>query len=239
MKTLRTGAIWLSATLATFALHAQTAEEIVSKHIAALGGKDVVGSVKSIYIESTIDVNSMQVPSTTYILNAKGYKSEVTFNGTKIIQCFTDKGGWTVNPMVGATTPTALPADQVKASQGQLQVGGPLFDYAAKGSKVELIGTDTAGGKSYKIQLTSKDGPVIVFYIDASTYFIKKAVAKVTAQGQTVEITSVFSDYRKTDSGFYMPYAQQQILPQMTLGITHTKIEINKAMDPAIFDMPK
>jgi hypothetical protein len=36
-----------------------------------------------------------------------------------------------------------------------------------------------------------------------------------------------------------MPYSQQVVLPQITLNITNNKIDVNKEIDPAIFEKPK
>ncbi|MES1161124.1 MAG: outer membrane lipoprotein-sorting protein [Bacteroidota bacterium] len=239
MKTLKTGAFILLAGLSLGSVKAQTVDEVVGKYVDALGGKSVLSSIKSIYVESTIDLMGNEAPCTTYILNGKGYKNELDFNGTKIIQCITDKGGWALNPMAGSSTPTAIPEDQVKASQAQLQVGGPLFDYAAKGNKVELIGKDTSGGAAaFKLKLTS--GSVdITYFIDATTYHINKVVSKFSVNGQDIESTAYFSDYKKTDFGYTMAFTQKVELPQITLNITNKKVEVNKAIDPAIFDMPK
>src|SRR5882757_8944291 len=199
MKTLKTGAFILLASLSLGSVKAQTVDEVVTKYVDALGGKSLISSIKTIYVESSIDIMGNEAPSVTYIINGKGYKNEVDFNGTKIVQCVTDKGGWALNPMAGSTTPTAIPEDQVKASQAQLQVGGPLYDYAAKGNKVELIGKDTSGGATaYKVKVTT--GSVdIVYYIDASSYHSNKAVSQFIANGQDIESTASFSDYKKTE----------------------------------------
>ena len=239
MKTLKTGAFILLAGLSLGSVKAQTVDEVVGKYVDALGGKSILSSIKSIYVESSIDLMGNEAPCTTYILNGKGYKNELDFNGTKIIQCITDKGGWALNPMAGSSTPTAIPEDQVKASQAQLQVGGPLYEYAAKGNKVELIGKDTSGGASaYKVKLTS--GAInIIYFIDATTYHINKVVSKFSVNGQDIESTAYFSDYKKTDFGYTMAFTQKVELPQITLNITNKKVEVNKAIDPAIFEMPK
>lgn len=236
MKTLIRGVLLLSATLGIVTTQAQSVDEIVGKHLDALGGKTVLNSIKSVYLESTVEIMGNEAPSTTYILNGKGYKNELDFNGAKIVQCVTDKGGWAINPMGGATTAQALPADQLKSYQIQLNVGGPLMDYASKGFKAELIGKDSA---AYKIKLTTPDGIDIVYYIDMKTYLISKAVNKLNMGGQQIETTAAFTDYRKTDVGYVIAYSQQLILPQITLNITNKKVEMNKEVDPAIFEMPK
>ena len=54
-----------------------------------------------------------------------------------------------------------------------------------------------------------------------------------------MEMTQHFSDYRKTDGGLMMAFEQSRVLPQYTVNITNKKVEINKEIDPTIFDMPK
>jgi hypothetical protein len=226
----------LVAVLACTNIHAQTADEIVNKHVTAIGGKSAVESVKTLYIESDVDVAGNNVPSLTWIVNGKGYKNEVEFGGSKIQNCVTDKGGWMVNPMTGSATATAIPEEQLKTMKGQINVGGPLYDYAAKGSKVELIGQDTA---DYKLKLTTATAVNITLFINKKSYLLDKTVSTATIQGQDMETTVIFSDYRKLDGGYVLNFGQQVALPMYTLNITHKKVEVNKPIDPAIFEMPK
>jgi len=233
---MKPSVIILAAVLACTNLHAQTADEIVNKHVAAIGGKAAVDGVKSLYIESTMEVMGNEGPSTTWIVSGKGYKSEVEVMGMKIVQCVSDKGGWQINPPAGVTTATALPDDQVKNMKGRINVGGPLYDYATKGGKIELLGKDTA---DYKIKLTTSTGEAVTFFINMKTYYIDKTTSTVSAQGQDLETTVNFSDYRKLDNGYVINFSQQIVLPMYTLTITHKKVDLNKDVDPAIFDMPK
>ncbi len=237
METLRKRSlIALVALVATTTCFAQTADDIIAKNIEAIGGKDVINSVKSLVIEQSIEVAGNEAPSTTYILTGKGFKNQTDFNGVQIITCFTDKGGWTVNPMVGQATATAMPADAVKASQGQMNPAGALFNYAATGGKVELVGKDTA---DYKIKLTNTGGLNAIYYINMKTYYIDRVETTLTMAGQSVDLKIRFSDYRKTVVGFFLPYTMQRELPQYTLNITNKKVDINTTIDPTIFDMPK
>jgi hypothetical protein len=223
----------LAALLAFTTLRAQTADDIVNKYVAAVGGKDAISSVKSLLVETTVSVMGNDVPSITTIVVGKGYKNESDFQGTKMVQCVSDKGGWILNPMMGAPTPTAMTDDQAKAGKLQLQID-PLANYAASGYKLELIGKDSA---DYKLKMTGSSVDV-TYFINMKTYLTDKLVSELPGGQGTTTIT--FSDYRKTDAGLMYPYAESLDLPSnMSLTIAIKKITINPTVDPTIFDMPK
>lgn len=241
MRSLRVVLLAVASVLSVTVLHAQTVDEIVNKHIEAMGGKEKLSGVKSVYTEYDMDVMGNSAAGVTYIVNGKAYRNEFDINGTKIVQVITDKGGWTINPMMGQATATALPADQVKMMQAQLDASGPLFNYAAKGYTVDLAGTEDLNGvKTYKLKLKNKDGMEGTIWLDATTYYILKLANKAKVEGQEVETTLVFSNYKKNDYGIAAPANTELTLPQgFSLNITTKKNEVNKDIDMKLFDMPK
>jgi hypothetical protein len=241
MRNLKFYLLSIVTAFAAFTAGAQTADDIISKSINAVGGKDVISKLNSIYIESTMSVMGNDAPNNITILNGKGYRSETEFNGQKIITAVTDKGGWAINPMAGSNDATALPADQLKTYKDQLYVGGALINnYAANGYKAELQGQEKVGAVSaYKIKLTGKDSTETIYYVDATTYYPIKVVRHGNAMGQDVDIVTTMSNYKKTDMGFVAPYSVDiDFGGQFQLSSTIKKIDINKPVDPKIFDMP-
>jgi hypothetical protein len=222
-------------TLSSAVAQAQTADEIINKHIEAIGGKEKVSQVKSLYMESTMEIMGNQAPVVDYLLDGTGFKSETEFNGSKIIQCYTSKGGWAVNPMAGGAGAQSMPDEIYQAGKNSIYAGGGLVDYTAKGSKVELLGQEEG---SYKIKVTNGTNES-TYFIDAATYNIKKTVTKGEMMGQTVDVTTTYGDYKKTDFGIVLPYSKTVDLGSFSIPYTVTKVEVNKTIDPAIFDMPK
>jgi outer membrane lipoprotein-sorting protein len=237
MKIVKMSLATMIIGLSFLSLHAQTAEEVISKHLDAIGGIDKISQIKSMHTEASMQVMGNDAPSTLTILNGKGFRLESEANGQKMVQCITDKGGWTINPFMGGSDPQPLPAEVYKAGENQIYIGGPLVNYAARGNKVELLGKEEG---AYKIKVTNKDSVESTYFIDPASYYILKEVQKGNMMGQEMEITRTYSNYKKTDLGFVIPY-QVDISygGQFNISSTVKKVEFNKDVDPKIFEMPK
>jgi outer membrane lipoprotein-sorting protein len=217
-------------------VRAQTADEIINKYVNAMS-KDKLDQLKSAYIVGSVQMMGNETPSTTSILNGKGYRLEYESQGQKVIQVFTDKGGWQINPMMGSNTPQPLPDEMFKESRGQIYLTGPLYNYAEKGNKVELVGKE---GNAYKLKVINTDSIETVVYIDATTYYLTKLTRTGHFMGQPMEVTITFSDFKKTDLGTVFPFSTEiNIGGQFSITTTVNKVELNKPIDPAIFEMPK
>jgi hypothetical protein len=220
-------------------LSAQTADQVIEKHITAIGGRDVLDKIKTQVIESDLSVMGSDLTSVSTLQVGLGYKNVANFNGQDIIQVITTTGGWMLNPLAGQTDPQPLPDDQVKAGQGALSIASELYNYAAKGLKVELVGKEKLEGvDTYKIKLVKKDGTNSFFYLDAEKYYILKRESVQKVNGEDFTTSAIFSDYRKTDSGLVMAF--NTINNQgFEITIIIRKVQFNVPVDPKIFEMPK
>lgn len=223
------------AAITSVTLNAQTVDEVISKHIEAIGGKDKLSQVKSVYTENSMEVMGNSVTQKEYLLEGKGFKSEVEFNGSNIIQVVTDKGGWMVNPMMGGTDAQAIPAEAQKSSRPMIFVGGALTDYNTKGYKAELLGKEDG---NFKIKVTA-DGNETYYFIDPKTYYLSKSIIKGEAMGQAVNVITIYSDHKKTDFGVVLPYTKNVDMGMFQYVQKIDKVEVNKAIDEKIFEMPK
>jgi hypothetical protein len=222
------------------AVHAQTADEIINKHIEATGGKEKLAAINSVKMENVMHVMDNDAPNKVIIVNGKGYRNESDFNGQKLVQVYTDKGGWAINPFGGGDEPQAMPEDQYKAGVGQLYVV-PLLNYTARGEKVELVGQEKVGAvNAYKLKVTDKGNVVTTYFIDPSTYYIVQASRPAQMQGQTLEVTSTYSNYKKSDYGWVIPMTMEiNYGGQFSLTANTAKVEINTPVDATVFEMKK
>lgn len=239
MKNLKVCLLAVTSLFSAAAIHAQGADDIIAKYIDAIGGKEKLQAITSVYMENTLQVMGNEAPNTTTILNGKGYRNESEFNGQKIISVYTDKGGWTVNPMAGVTEPQAIPDEQAKAGQSQIYAV-PLLNYAARGSKAELLGQEKIGEvNAFKVKIADADGKGATFYFDPSNYYLIQTVSSSEMMGQQVDITITTSDYKKTDYGWVVPQNMEiNMGGQFSMTLKLKNIEVNKEVDPKIFDMP-
>jgi hypothetical protein len=223
--------------IASYTLYAQqSADAIINDYFNAIGGRDKIAQINSVHIQGTFSIMGNQGDEDVTILNGKGFKSTVSFNGQNVTQAVTDKGGWMINPFMGSPDPVALPQEQYAAVKDQIYVGGVLLNYKSMGSTVQFNGMDTVDGKpAYKIESTSADSLKTTFYIDSATHYLTQLIREYNGQVTTAK----YSDFKKTDFGNIMPYAEELTLPQgMQATSTVNKIEVNIPVDETMFNMP-
>lgn len=218
-------------------VNAQTAEEIVAKHIEATGGNDAYKGIKTAKMIGKTQVGpGMEAPMSITSVNSKAFRMELTIQGMTMIQAVNGDKGWKVVPFQGNPEPQPMTPEEVKMMSSQLDLTGDFYDYKAKGNQIEFVGTDDMEGTEvYKLKVTKKDGTVLYHYLDKSTYYDLKQTQKVKVQDKEMETATLFSNYKKTNTGLVMPFTMSG---DMSGEMQWTSIEINPHVEESIFNMP-
>lgn len=239
--TRKTFAWFLVAGLISAATWAQTADEIIDKHLAAMGGKDKLKAVQSERLTGKMVMGQgMEAPFTLEMSRPNKMRMEFTFQGMTGVQAFDGKTGWSVMPFMGKTDPEAMPEEEVKKMQEQSDMDGLLMDYKEHGRTVELVGKEELEGTPvYKLKVTQKSGDIAYVYIDAEQYLQLKQTGKTKIRGQEIESETIFGDFKKVD-GLVFPHSIEQKAAGMPGGMVMTvsKIELNTGVTDARFTMP-
>jgi len=222
---------FLLFTLAALTAHSQTADEIISKHIEARGGLEKLRALQTMIMEGSMVQQGTDVAMKYYYAHNKGTKVEFSAVGQTGYNIITPTEGWTFNPFAGGTSAEPMPEAQQKEQAGNLDLAGPLVDYKTKGHTVEYLGKQNIQGADfYKLKLTRKNGKVTTYYFDKN-YLAAQVVTTALIQGSEQEVTTEYSDFRKTPEGYTIPFKR-------TSGgneITFDKVEINPKIEDAVF----
>ncbi len=218
-----------------FSVKAQTADDIIQKHIAAIGGMENWKKIKTEKVTATMNAGGTELPVTLTMIQNKGMRMEFSINGMNNYVIVTKKEGWSYMPVQGQTKPEAMTADDLKETADDLDLQGPLVDYKTKGNKVTYLGKDDVEGtECYKLKVTYATGKEETMFIDASNYYHIKSVEKMVANGKEQEQVSTFSNFQKLPEGIIYPMTQDRGMGPMTM----KSVEINKTVDESIF-VPK
>ncbi|HEV7229678.1 MAG TPA: outer membrane lipoprotein-sorting protein [Bacteroidia bacterium] len=220
----------------------QTADEIVQKHVKAIGGADKINAVKTVKMTGKLSSQGMELPMTMYVKLPHSMRTEITVQGLSIVSAVDSKtlSGWYTNPMSGDKSAQKMNQEQAVAMQDQCDdVLGPLTNYKEKGGTIELIGKDDVEGTEvYKLMLTKKNKDVAYYYLDASTYLVVKETSKVKFQDKEIESESYYSNYKTIDGITFATTQEEKEGGQLQSQIKIEKIEVNVPVDESLFAMP-
>jgi outer membrane lipoprotein-sorting protein len=220
---------------------AQSVDDILAKNYKAKGGLEKLKAVKTSRTSGTMTVGpGMEVPFTMVQKRPNSMRMDITFQGMTVVQAYDGKTGWMINPMQGRKEAEPLPEDALKQVDLQADMDGPLVDYKAKGSTVELLGKEKVeGSDAYKIRVTLKSGDVLDFYLDADSYLEVRIDGKMKIRGTDVESQTVVGDYKEVD-GLMIAHSMEssQKGSQQKQKMIIKTLELNVPVDDAQFKMP-
>jgi hypothetical protein len=244
-----------------------SAAEIVEKNVAARGGLQAWRSIQAMAMSGKMDaggnnrstlpmpglksgaqmpparpVEQVQLPFTVEMKRPHKMRVELQVQGQTAIQTFDGAHGWKLRPFLGRHDVEPFTEQEVKAALMESELDGPLVDYAAKGTTVELEGMDKVDGKdAYKLKLSMKDSQVRHVWIDAQSFLdvkIDGLPRKMDGRMHPVEV--YMRDY-KTVSGVAVPYLLETEVQgvQPTHKMVIETVVLNPKLDDTAFNAPK
>ena len=198
-------------------VQAQTLDEIVSKHLEAMGGAKTLRAVQTLKMER-VDADDPEKGNSIIIFKKRGDKFRVeTVDITpvmkmRLVQGCDGKNSWTVSAHApGATMPdtafveeppTIRPADE--SCKSIADIDGPLLDYKTKEGSLALAAIQKVGGAdAYDVRFksASKEHVATHFYIDKKSFLL----VKVAREADGMHTEDLYTDYRRVD-GMMVPF---------------------------------
>ena len=227
---------------------AQTADELVSKNLAARGGADQLAGIRAIVSRGELRFPGdfkLAYKETRSRLGGKddcAVRIEASLQGLTLIQAYDGTSGWRVNPFEGRKDAERMGADEARELADGGSIDGALLAARAKGSQVDYLGReDIDGTDAYKLRVTQPDGTVFTYWLDPDALLEIKMLERRTIRGAEKETETDLGDYEKVD-GVYFPFAittgPKDAPPAEKEVITIASADANVPVAPDTFAMP-
>ena len=184
----------------------------------------------------------VQLPFVLEMKRPTKSRVEVVFAGKTAVQVYDGTNGWKVRPYLNRNDVDPFTADEMKAEAGRGTLDGPLVDYVAKGSKVELEGVEKVDDHdAYKIKLTTKSGEVQHIWIDTATFLdVKVEGAPRQMDGHMRNVYIYQRDFRSVQ-GLMVPFVLVTTVDgfKESHSMVMDKVEVNPKLDDSLFAKPK
>ncbi len=219
---------------------AVTVEDIVARNLAAKGGVEKLRAVTSVKMAGRVKGPAGETPTTSWAKRPNKMRREQITDGQIYVLGFDGMTVWQINPLVSpkAREITGPQADKTRQDAGDFDT--PLLDYKARGTTVELIGTEAVQGiNMHRLRLTWKNGTIQETYINAETMLESRTVMQVEQGGRKGIVTLEFSNYKEVD-GLTVPFHIRQLHNgRLMVEITYDTCQFNALMADTLFAMPK
>jgi len=187
-----------------------TAEQIVDKCVAVRGGLEAWRKIGTIIWAGRLESERSPVPSLPFQLEVKRpdkSRFEITEPSQRSLRVVNGVGGWKMKlGQDGRPEIKKLSVEEVKYARTASGLEGPLIDFRAKGSKIELEGSeDLDGRQSYRIGITLATGDHQSVWIDAKS-FLESRFDRTTysSSGSKGVVTVRYLDYKVVE-GLALP----------------------------------
>jgi outer membrane lipoprotein-sorting protein len=166
---------------------------------------------------------------------------EIEFAGKTAVQVYDGKNGWKLRPFLNRNDVEPFTAEEAKSEAQKPPLDGPLIDYAAKGTKVELEKIEPVEGhQAYKLKLTMKDGTLQHVWIDAQSFLdVKIDGAPRRFDGRMRDVWIYQRDFRPVQ-GLMVPFVLETAVDgvRQTHTMTVEKVAVNPNLDDTRFAKP-
>lgn len=182
----------------------------------------------------------VRLPFAMELQRPRRSRVEVRFQGQTAVQVYDGERGWKVRPFLGRREVEPFTAEELRVSAQQADLDGPLLDWAAKGSRVALVGKEPVDGRdAFVLEVTPRRGPARRVWVDAETYLDVKVDGTRRLDGQPRTVWTTFRDFRPVD-GLLVPH-QLETAVEGAPGsekLTVERVALNPKLDAARFARP-
>lgn len=221
-----------------FQCHGITVDDILEKHIRAIGGEKAFRQYTSRVVTGTIQIKALGVTGDIVIRSKAPDKqvSSVQIKGVgEIREGFDGRIAWSKNPFMGVIVKKGHQLEQAKLQADFYRD----IEWKTRYSNLEYQGTTKLNNRAVHVVVgKAKGGNVETHYFDAETFLVVQMVNDMRTNQGMMKLVSTLSDFRKVD-GIVVPFSINLIEPaQAAFTVKVNKVEHNIELNDSIFEKP-
>lgn len=208
-----------------------TPQEVLEKYFSAIGGRENMDKVKSLYAVSTTSVMGQEIEAVENKKAPNKYSSVVDQNGVEMAKVIFDGSKAIVSQMGQSQT---IEGDAAKTLLTQALIFPELM-YTEEGVTLESSANEKAGDEDcYVIHVKGIPGlnSIKEFYSVSSGFKIKQEI-----ENQTGFVSIQYKDYKDQGSGIKMANTLLQEAMGMTIEKQYTTLQINAEIPDSAFEI--
>jgi len=208
-----------------------TADQVLDKYVAAIGGKEALMKVTDLTMNMSAETERGPIMITRknklpnkflMVINASGMEvMKQTGDGTKVLM-----GG-----MQGSKTIDGAEAQKMTIMNTLF----PELHYAENGVTSTIVGPEKIDGKdTYKLSHTTAEGTAWTDNFDAGTGLKVQSIVTTKSPRGEMTTTTGYADY-KENNGIKFPMTLNQQTPRGAMTMTVDNVKVNKGLKDSDF----
>ncbi len=220
---------------------AQTAEELVSKNLAAKGGVEKIKAIHTLRAHGKLQQGGFTAQTASEAKAPDELRETFTIQGMTQVQAYDGSVAWQISPFEGRKDPEMMGEDDARDLIEQADFYGPLVDYAQKGNRIEYLGHAVVDGDdALRLKVTLKNGDIFYYLLDPDTLLEIRLEKQQFIRGAVRESVTELGSYKQV-AGVYFPFSLEtgpKNNPEARMRVSYDTIEANVPIDDADFKMP-
>lgn len=209
-------------------------DEVVARHIAAIGGEDAVRRVTAWHVAAVVHDLPSPGKIETWVESPGKVRIDSWIGGVDESIAYDGVEGWIRNPR-GIEKLTGKRTRAVR-NKGYLD---EILAFRATGGTITRQDDETVDGrKCHVLVLGPSEDDSVTAYVDSTSFLIVRTVnPMLSPQGTLMRVEIRYSDY-KTVSGVLMPFTRHVRADYGNYRITTESLEVNGNPDDSLFEAP-
>lgn len=204
-----------------------TGTTVIEKYIKAIGGKAILENLESYYMVATAEMQGRKLEMEMKKTSKGQFMQDITMEGNSMSKQVLDRDkGY----MIAQGQRKDFSAEEISKVKEE-STPFPELNYLTAGG-VSLEGTEAVGDKKAYVVKISDNKKV---YYDTETGLKLQEVNTLEMQGQQVQQTFIYDDYKNV-SGILFPFKLTQHMGPKNIDFIFTEIKVNEGVSDSDFE---